>query len=693
MNSKVNIVAEEIGPSMGGRLLANLQKVGKSLVFPIAVLPAAAILNRLGGLIAGYGAMDGAAGEQFAYWIGKMIETPGAVVFGNLAAVFAIGVSFGFAKDKRGEAALIGFVSFLALDTLVSNESASMANMIYQNTMVTGSSTLDPTNAHFGKQYSEALYLVIKNDAGEILSATWTTSLGVFGGIVAGLFTAFFYNRYSDTRLPKALGFFSGRRFVPMIALIAMVPIALGFGIVWPWIQYALTAMGQAMQTVPAAGAGVYAFANRLLIPFGLHQVLNTFFWFQMPVEGFSQIIFDQGIASGMITDVADPAQWSAWIESLGDGAPAIFSGMANNQPLFMIQGDINAHVQAIEGSGAFQTGFFPVMMFGLPAMGMAMARNAEEAHKKAVWTFMISAGVVSFLTGITEPLEFAFAFTSPILYGLYSLISGFVAAATVGTGAMSGFGFSAGLIDLMVSMPNAALVSTGASAFGSGYGHMVWIPAIGLMSMPIYYFLADILIRKANLATPGRNGNIAGLTSDDNDDDIKPVSRGQIAPKWTRMAKESIDYVGRENISEIDNCITRLRLTVKSNNGFDINGAQKMGFTGYVKTGTTQAHFVYGTEVEIIANEMRRLLAEGYGVITEIEIEESTKEIAKESTKEIAKKKVANLVKKTTKKPIDLSGKTVNELRRIAKTRNLKGYSVLNKAQLIRVIEKDLQD
>lgn len=486
-NTKVITEKKDNNKKEKGKFLSVLQNIGKSLVFPIAVLPAAAILLRVGVAISDVGVVDGTGVEQFVYWLGWILYTPADVIFANLPLIFAVGVAFGFAKDNRGEAALVGAIMYLGLIG-ISQVEGSFASLIYGNVN---------TFEYEGESYSRILYLASELESGGFTEPQWMLNLGAFGGILSGLIAAVLYNRYSEVRLPAALGFFSGRRFVPMLAMVAAAVVGIMMAVIWPWIQYGLVEVSKLLVKAPEVAAGAYAFANRLLIPFGLHQVLNVFFWFQMPI-------------------VAEGTQLFIQTETVGEFIPLLgditaFLGSTNNVVLSIDGGATSVSGQEAfdllqaANVGTFQTGYFPIMMFGLPAIGFAIIKNSDKESRKSTMTFIMSAAAVAFLTGITEPLEFGFMFVSPILYFAYALLSGVVASLTVLTGASFGFGFSAGAIDLFLSLQISTNLAQGFSSSLNGYMGLISILGMGVIVAPVYYLMADVIIRMTNPETTGR--------------------------------------------------------------------------------------------------------------------------------------------------------------------------------------------
>ncbi|NOQ50337.1 MAG: hypothetical protein GQ557_01560 [Mycoplasmataceae bacterium] len=602
MNSRSQTNQKDLGsakPDYGfsGGFLTVVQNIGKSLVYPIAVLPMAAILLRFGVMFESIGTTTLADGTKvtssFMYWLGFIMQTPGSAVFDNLPLIFAIGVAFGFSKDHRGEVALVGAIAYLVLFGLVQSEN-SLSYLFYHNVL----------QDDFGN--SQLLFITPAADGEAVGDPVWLLNLGVFGGIEAGLISAYCYNRWSDTQLNPALGFFSGRRFVPMVVILVMIGVSFATAAIWPWFQIILVEISLGVVAIPWLGAGFYAFANRLLLPFGLHQVLNTFFWFQMPITAYGQQVF-----------YLDPLTGD-WIPLFGDINAFISAGtyvsdgiqLANHLDEPPITGDPAWLILQDANVGTFQTGFFPIMMGGVPAIALAMAYRADGENRKSVMAFMFTGAMVAFLTGITEPIEYSFMFISPVLYFSYAVLSGIIASITVATQISFGFGFSAGLIDFIVSIQTAANLSP------SGYWSILIMLSLITLAFPLYFLLGYFIIGKFEVATPGRLGNMTGVSNNNNDDTTMVKSKKTKTganDKWERMAKETVDLVGGfENIYDIDNCITRVRLKIKDNK-IDLKDIQKIGYIGYARVGKNSAQFIIGPESEIIAKAMTRLKETGY--------------------------------------------------------------------------------
>ncbi len=678
--------------SAGSKTLGILQKIGKSMVFPIACLPAAALFMRVGIAIQTWGDVNH-ADIATLYWIGFVIGKMGSVVFDYLPAIFAVGVGFGFSKDHRGEAALVSFLAYVLITALVQGFSFAGQSASDQPKGTDGSATLTYLIWHGVlvndvSGTSNLLYLTVSweptssTDLG--YKTVWLMNMGVFGGIAAGLIGAWTYNKYSTVQLHPALGFFSGRRFVPMAVLFFAMCWSWVIAVFWPWINLALVKMSEALVNTPSTAAGLYAFLNRLLIPFGLHQVLNAYFWFQMPVITGSAVA---------VTGYLDPMASTATVDVTIDGGTQLFYwtydvgldgvyGTTDDKGYSYtpVLGDLNAflasnstlqlavatdtgwvHFYADESYllmqsahvGIYQVGFFPIMMFGLPAVGLAIAYSAEKEYRKTVFMYMGTAAMVSFLTGVTEPLEFAFMFISPALYFGYALLSGFVAAFTVATGASFGFGFSAGMIDFALSIQTASNLSTGVASAWNGYASIFWVLFMGIICAPVYFFMSVGIIKYTNVATPGRNGNYAGLTN--KEEESIGITAGTAAggkanakdAKFQKMAEDTMKLVGVENLVNIDNCITRVRLKVKDNKSITNDQAATIGYRGMSKPGSENLQFIIGPEAEQIAIKMQAMY-DTWKKTGQLPYSTTSSAVKKSSTKKSTTKKST---KKSSKK------------------------------------------
>lgn len=390
----------------GSGLVQGLQKVGRSLQLPIAVLPAAGILLRLGQ--ADVFGKDGFGWDKVA----SVFATAGGAIFDNLPLLFCIGVAIGFAKKSDGSTALAAVVGFL----------------VYSNVL----KAFPVTEA--------------KVQAGADIAATYNNP-GVLGGIIMGLLSAVLWQRFHRTKLVDWLGFFNGRRLVPIIMAFVGTLMGVFFGLVWEPVGEVISDFGEWMTGLGAFGAGLFGLINRALIPIGMHQFVNSVAWFQ---------IGDFKDASGAL-----------------------------------VHGDLTRFFAGDPTAGQFMAGFFPIMMFGLPAAALAIAHSARPERRKAVLGMMMSMALTSFFTGITEPIEFTFMFIAPVLYVIHAVLTALSMAVTWALGVHAGFTFSAGAIDYGLNWNLAT---------------KPWlIIPIGLVFGAIYYVVFRFAITKFNLPTPGR--------------------------------------------------------------------------------------------------------------------------------------------------------------------------------------------
>lgn len=483
---------------------AYMQRMGRSLMLPVATLPVAALFSGIG------------------YWIdptvwgannivAAFLLKAGDSILANLGVLFAVGLALGMSKDKEGASALTGLVAFLVPMQLLNPAAIAAFQHI----------DLDKVNAAFTKMNNG----------------------NVFVGILAGLLAAAMYNRFSNVKLPMALSFFSGKRCVPIVTAALMLVVSAALMFIWPPIFGALVAFGETIAKMGAVGAGLYGFFNRLLIPTGLHHALNNVFWFN----------------TAGIDDIG-----KFWAN---EGTKGI--------------------------TGMYQAGFFPVMMFGLPAGAYAIYRQSRPEKRKATASLMLAAAFASFFTGVTEPLEFSFMFVAWPLYVVHASLTGismFVAALFYWT---AGFNFSAGLVDFVLSLrvPIA--------------NQPLMLVVLGLIMAVVYYFVFTFVIKTFNLMTPGRE---EGEGEEDLDLD---ASLGD--NKFKALA--ALIYVGlggMENIVSIDNCTTRLRLVVKDTAKADQDKIKATGVPGVRVIDKENIQVIVGTEVQFVADEMNKMQQNG---------------------------------------------------------------------------------
>lgn len=465
------------------KALSFLQKLGKSLMVPVAVLPAAGLLARLG------------ASDMFNW---PWMAAGGGAILDNLPLIFAIGIAVGLADENNGVAALAATVGYYVLTRVATSVATSF------------------------------------NPKADV-------NMGVLAGIIAGILAAHLYNKYKAIKLPDYLGFFGGRRFVPIVTSFYTLLGGIAAGFIWPPIQDAITAFGNALVNLGAFGAGMFGFLNRLLLPFGLHHVVNTVFWQQV--------------------------------------------GTFTNSAGKVFMGDYNRFLAGDPHAGTYLTGFFPIMMFALPAACLAMIKTSKKANQKAVAGLLLSAAFTSFLTGVTEPIEFSFMFLAPGLYAIHAVLTGASLAVTNLLGMRSGFSFSAGALDFFLNW--------GISS------KPLLILLTGIIFGIIYYFVFVFFIEKFNIPTPGRL-----------DDEVSTALVGLSNAELKGKAAEILDAIGgKPNIDSIDACVTRIRLTAIDGAKVDEAKLKKIGATGIMKMGSNNFQIVVGTVADPLTSHIKDLM------------------------------------------------------------------------------------
>ncbi len=451
-----------------GNWFEKLQSIGKALMLPIAVLPAAALLLRLG------------APDVLDI---PFITKAGGAIFDNLALIFAIGIGVGLAKDNNGAAGLAGGIGYLIL--------------------------------------TAGLKAIDKD-----------LNMSVLAGIISGIEAGLLYNRFHAIKLPEFLGFFGGRRFVPIATAVTSIILAAIFGVIWGPCQAAIHAVGEWIIGAGVVGTFVYGVLNRLLIPIGLHHILNSFIWFV-----FGEYTTPAGVVA---------------------------------------TGDLNRFFAGDPNAGMFMGGFYIMMMFGMPAVALAMYRAAKPENRSKVGGALASVAFTAFLTGITEPIEFMFMFLAPGLYAVHAVLTGIALSVSYSLGILHGFGFSAGFIDYVLN-------------WGLATKPMLIIP-VGLVFAVIYYVIFSWAIRHFDIPTIGRYDEEATI---DEDADMN---------EYTQQMIEKLG--GLDNLAEVGSCITRLRLKVVDAEKIDEAALKAMGAKGIIKKGTA-VQVVIGTRAELIANEI----------------------------------------------------------------------------------------
>jgi PTS system N-acetylglucosamine-specific IIC component len=486
-------------------VLPALQQLGRALMLPIAVLPVAAILLRLGQPDV-WAWMPGHALDAVLPFVGAA----GEAIFKNLGLLFAIGVAVGLARENHGAAGLAGVVCFLiatkGAESLIQVPASELAGL-------SGKSAALATAA-------------FRADA--------VAKLSVPAGILSGLIAGWAYNRWSNIKLPEYLAFFGGRRFVPIAAgfMGLFLAAALGFG--WPYLNSGIDGLSRAVLGAGPIGLFFYGVLNRILIVTGLHHVINNLAWF-----------------------------------ILGD-----FQGAT---------GDLNRFFKGDPSAGAFMAGFFPVMMFGLPAACLAMYHTAKAERRKAVAGLFISMGLTTFLTGVTEPIEFSFMFLAPALYAVHAVLTGLAFVVMSALDVKLGFGFSAGLFDYVLN-------------FNKATRPLLLIP-VGLAYFAVYYGVFRWVILRFDLKTPGREPEGAAVP--------------QTSP--TAVGERPLAFIaalgGPANLTLVDACTTRLRLQVVSQEGVNPDALKALGARGLVRPSETSLQVVLGPTADQTAQEIRDAL------------------------------------------------------------------------------------
>jgi len=486
-------------------MMKAMQRLGKSLMLPVACLPVAAILMGIGYWI------DPAvmsANTNNVNVIAAFLVKAGDAIIANMGILFALGVAIGMSNDGEGTSALAGLVSWLMVTKLLKPATVSMFLKI----------AVTEVNPAFDK---------IENQ---------------FIGIICGLIGAFCYNKFKNTKLPDALSFFSGKRCVAIVTAGITTVVTLILFFIWPIVYGWLISFGEFILGLGPIGAGIYGFLNRLLIPLGLHHALNSVFWFDI-----------------------------AGINDIGKFWGTIEGGVLGQ-------------------TGMYLTGFFPVMMFGIPAAALAMYHTAKKERKKVVKGLFGSGMLSAFFTGITEPVEFSFMFLAPGLYFVHSLLSGITIGICAALPVRSGFNFSAGFVDWFLSF-KAPMAE-----------NPLMIIPIGLAVGVVYYVVFRFTILKFNLQTPGRENNYTS---------INETSSSIGSGDYDSAASVILEGLGgKDNIVILDNCITRLRIEVKDLSIIDDDKIKSSGIvSGIIRPGKNSIQIVVGTKVQFAADAIKQHL------------------------------------------------------------------------------------
>lgn len=526
---------------MKDKIFGVLQRVGRSFMLPIAILPVAGLFLGIGGsltnetMLETYNLMGLLGPGTFANAILQVLNSAGSVVFNNLPIIFAMGVAIGMAKQEKEVAALASAIAFFIMHATI-------------GAMIGAFGAPDLAGA-----------------TADVLGMT-SLQMGVFGGILVGLGTAALHNRFYKIQLPQVLSFFSGTRFVPIISSAVYLLVGIAMYYIWPTIQIGINALGGFVLASGYAGTWLYGFIERALIPFGLHHVFYIPFW-QTAVGGTA-------VVGGQLVEGAQ----NIFFAELATPGIAHFSVSATR----------------------FMTGKFPLMIFGLPGAAFAMYRCAKPENRKAVGGLLLSAALTSMLTGITEPLEFTFLFVAPAMYMVHCVLAGasYMIMHILNVGV--GLTFSGGLIDLTL--------------FGIMQGNektsWLWIPVVGVVYFAVYYFVFSFMIRKFNYMTPGRDDSTEAKLYTRKDLEARKqageVTEAEAANELS--AQITLGLGGKDNISDVDCCITRLRCTVKDPAKVDQQLLKASGASGVICKGQG-VQVVYGPRVSVIKSDLEAYL------------------------------------------------------------------------------------
>lgn len=534
---------------MKDKIFGVLQRVGRSFMLPIALLPVA-------GLLLGIGSSFTNATTIETYHLGKFIyeggvlytildimSKTGSAVFDNLALLFAMGVAIGMAKKEKEVAALSGAIAYIVMNTTIS-------------ALITAKGGVEA---------------MAENSTTSVLGIT-TLQMGVFGGILVGLGVAALHNKFYKTELPQVLSFFGGTRFVPIVSTVTYLIVGIIMFYLWPIVQLGISKLGVLVLNSGYAGTWIYGILERALIPFGLHHVFYMPFW-QTELGG--SMMIDGNMVAG--------AQ-NIFFAELASKSTEVFSVSATR----------------------FMAGKFPFMIFGLPAAAFAMYKTARPEKKKIVGSLLLSAALTSMITGITEPLEFTFLFVAPLMYAVHCVLAGlsYMLMHILNVGV--GMTFSGGLIDMTLF----------GILQGNAKTHWIWIVVVGLIYAVIYYFVFYFMITKMNLKTPGREP-----------DDVEPklYRRSDVneakAAKVKSTDKRALDVVsamilkglgGKDNLSDVDCCATRLRVTVNDASKVMDDMLKASGASGIIHKGNG-IQVIYGPKVSVIKSDLEDFIDSPY--------------------------------------------------------------------------------
>ncbi|MDT3425030.1 PTS system D-glucosamine-specific IIC component [Paenibacillus forsythiae] len=508
------------------KLFGVLQRVGKALMLPVAILPAAGLLLGIGNMLINPDFLQyvPALENHTVQAIANVLMNSGQIVFSNLSLLFAVGVAIGLAGGE-GVAGLAAIIGYLVMNV-------TMGTVLGINDYVLSRG-----------DFAYASVLGIP-----------TLQTGVFGGILVGILASSMYKRFFKIELPSYLGFFAGKRFVPIMTAATSLLLGLALTVIWPPIQHGLNYVSESMiDTNLTLSAFIFGLIERSLIPFGLHHIFYSPFWYE----------------------------FGSYVDKAGD----------------LVRGDQRIFMQQLRDgvpftAGTFTTGKYPFMMFGLPAAALAIYHEARPENKKLVGSLMVSAALTSFLTGITEPLEFSFLFVAPMLFAVHVVFAGLSFMTMQILGVKIGMTFSGGFIDYTL--------------FGIIPNRTAWwlVIPVGLAIAVIYYFGFRFVIRKFNLKTPGREDVV------DNDADGAGSNAAAVSTAGDDLPRNILSALGgQQNIVHLDACITRLRVEVKEKANVDKNRLKKLGASGVLEVGNN-VQAIFGTRSDTIKSQIQDVIA-----------------------------------------------------------------------------------
>lgn len=520
---------------MKDKVFGVLQRVGRSFMLPIALLPVAGLLLGIGSsftnptTIETYGLVNVIKEGGILYTILDIMSKTGSVVFDNLALLFAIGVAIGMAKREKEVAALSGAIAYLVMNMAIS-------------ALITAKGGIEA---------------MAENSTTSALGIT-TLQMGVFGGIIVGLGVAALHNRFYKIQLPQVLSFFGGTRFVPIISSIVYLIVGIVMFYVWPIVQFGISKLGNLVLASGYAGTWIYGIIERALIPFGLHHVFYMPFW-QTEIGG-----------AAIIDGVTVTGAQNIFFAELASKSTQEFSVSATR----------------------FMSGKFPFMIFGLPAAAYAIYKTTRPEKRKIAGGLLLSAALTSVLTGITEPIEFTFLFVAPLMYAVHCILAGLSYMLMHIFGVGVGMTFSGGLIDLTLF----------GILQGNAKTHWIWVVIIGIVYAFVYYGVFYFMIKKFDYKTPGREAD---------DEETKLYTRADMEEKKNNKNDGDRNSAlilsglgGKENISDLDCCATRLRVTVKNAELVSDSMLKNSGASGVIKKGNG-IQVIYGPQVSVVKSKL----------------------------------------------------------------------------------------